>query len=186
MSINYKLGVVVVLALLASGSVFAKTYGVWLKKGLNDPYVNSAGLKCATGTVDDSVPGNFKMNIEANCFSNGLPTSNVEITGNNAVLQKSFIQTNTTGDPTKDNELVESADGINFSGAGLVLASISKSPKIGVRSFAYTQGTEVVTGSYHLFTSVDGDGVNPVPEPETLWLALIGLAGLALTRRKSG
>ncbi len=174
MSIQYKLGALAVLAMLMTGNAFAKTYGVWLKDPSGNAFVQG-NLKCATGTVNSDT-GAFNMTIEADCFTTGVPAAQTiisETTG--AVVKTAMIQ-------SKDEQPVSSADGVEFSGASLTLAWASKAPEIGNRTFIYNGGTTPVAGSYHLFTQ-DNAG-NPIPEPETLILALAGLAGLAWTRRK--
>jgi len=173
MSIQYKLGALAVLAMLMTGNAFAKTYGVWLKDQSGNAFVLN-NLKCATGTVD-SVSGAFNMTIAAGCFTTGVPATTTPISETGAVVQTAMIQ-------SKDEQPVSSADGVTFSGSVLTLAWASNAPAIGTRTFVYNDGTTQAAGTCHLFTQ-DNAG-NPIPEPETLFLALAGLAGLAWTRRK--
>jgi hypothetical protein len=174
MSIQYKLGALAVSAMLMTGNAFAKTYGVWLK-GANGAFVLN-NVKCATGTVD-SVSRAFNMTIAANCFSAGNPAAQTTISETGAVVKTAMIQ-------SKDEQPVSSADGVEFPGASLTLAWASNTPAIGTRTFVYNDGTTQAAGTYHLFTQDPQDPVNQIPEPETLILALAGLAGLAWTRRK--
>jgi hypothetical protein len=96
----------------------------------------------------------------------------VAITGNGTL--------NTAMIKSKDELPVSSADGITFSGSNLTLGWSANAPAIGTRDFTYViDPSTTITGTYHLVNNV-----NSVPEPETLLLSLIGLAGLALTRRK--
>ena len=178
MSIQYKLGALAVLAMLMTGNAFAKTYGVWLKDPSGNAFVQG-NLKCATGTVNSDT-GAFNMTIEADCFTTGVPAAQTiisETTG--AVVKTAMIQ-------SKDEQPVSSADGVEFSGASLTLAWALKAPEIGSRTFTFVNDQNLIqaAGTYHLFTQDPQDPVNQIPEPETLILALAGLAGLAWTRRK--
>ncbi|OYY94296.1 MAG: hypothetical protein B7Y41_08230 [Hydrogenophilales bacterium 28-61-23] len=167
MSIQYKLGFLAAFAMLVSGTAFAETYTVWLKDANGNPYAIGAN-KCATGSMDTA--GAFTMNIAQDCFAAGVPAAAVAISGS-GTLNSAMIQSKT--------ELpVASADGITFSSSSLNLTWASNAPSIGTRNFTFTEGANTVSGAYHLFN------INSIPEPETLWLALIGLAGLVLTRLK--
>lgn len=170
---------VVLGALFLVGEVNAATYTIWLKSGPSSPYeVN--GVKCATGSLVDTT-GAFTLTVQKKCFPGNQPNPGSETFTGIATLNKALVKTN------GDNEEVLSADGITFSGTAgtstLALAWSSNSPNIGTRNFTYTyvQGsnTNTISGQYHLFNQAA-----PIPEPETLWLALAGLSALALSRRK--
>ena len=174
MSMKYKLGVLAAVAMLVSGGAVAADYTVWLKDAQGQAY-QSGGVKCATGTMNTA--GAFTMNITAGCFATGQPATAVAISGT-GTLNTAMIQ-------SKTEQPVSSADGITFSGENLKLDWISKAPATGTRVFTFTipgatvnDPSTTIIGSYHLFN------VNSIPEPETLLLSLIGLVGLALTRRK--
>jgi hypothetical protein len=176
MSIQNKMRVLAAVAMLVSGSATAATYNVWLKKTQGQAY-QIDNQKCAVGTVDSV--GAFNLTIEAFCFGDGQPAAQVTISGN-GTLHTADIQTNA------NNEPVSSADGITFNDQNLVMTWGPKALAVGARVFTYTipgaaQGDQatVIAGLYHLHNQAAS-----IPEPETLALALIGLAGLALTRRK--
>lgn len=175
MTIQNKMSVLAAVALFISGSAAAADYTVWLKDAQGQAYqINN--VKCATGTMNSA--GAFTMNIAADCFAAGQPAAAVAITGNGTL--------NTAMIKSKDELPVSSADGITFSGDNLTLVWSSNAPAIGTRGFSYVipgatvnDPSTTIPGTYHLVNNV-----NSVPEPETLLLSLIGLAGLALTRRK--
>lgn len=155
------------------GEANAATYTVWLKTIAGVPYVDNSSQKCAAGTIDDA--GIFNMTISQNCFGAGQPSA-TEIFSGTGTLETSLVQTNANNAP------VSTADGITFSGTAgsstLALSWSSNTPSIGTRSFTWTDGTNTVNGQYYLFIPAS------IPEPETLWLALVGLSALALSRRK--
>jgi hypothetical protein len=190
---KYKLGVLAAVAMLMSGGAGAadKTYTVWLK-----PFLNGAE-RCAVGTVTtQETPssaadrtGAFSLTIKAGCIAAAVPAdpaipgdpgvpavpaANTTFTGT-ATIKSAMVQTNAQNEPVA-------------SAVGLVLPVTSSSSgdpgslKLDLPSSAalILNNVPIQTGAttYYLFTA------NSVPEPETLLLSLIGLAGLALTRRK--
>jgi len=164
---------VVLGAMSLIGEASAATYTVWLKTIAGVPYVDNSNQKCAAGTIDDA--GSFNMTISQNCFGAGQPSATETFSGT-GTLNTSLVQTNANNAP------VSTADGISFTGTAgtstLILSWSSNSPNIGTRTFTWSNGTNTVNGQYYLF--IPGS----LPEPETLWLALVGLSALALFRRK--
>jgi len=163
---------VVLGAMSLIGEASAATYTVWLKSGPDSPY-EIGGVKCAAGTINDA--GSFNMTISQNCFGAGQPSATETFSGT-GTLNTSLVQTNANNAP------VSTADGISFTGTAgtstLILSWSSNSPNIGTRTFTWSNGTNTVNGQYYLF--IPGS----LPEPETLWLALVGLSALALFRHK--
>jgi hypothetical protein len=167
------------------GEANAATYNVWLKSAPNAPY-SQGNTKCATGTMTDT--GTFNLTIARGCFDNTgslkKPDADETFAGS-GTLNTASIKTNA------NNEPVLSADGITvgpitissatatINGDTLQLFYVAgANNNIGARTFTWTHGATQVTGYYYLYNQAQ-----PVPEPETLWLALGGLIALALVRR---
>jgi len=163
---QYKLGVLAAFAMLVSGGAAAATYTVWLKNAAGQPY-EIGGVKCATGSANSDT-NLFSMTIKAGCFGSSVPAADVIITDQSGTVKTAMIQ-------SKDELPVSSADGITSSGSVLTLTWSSNAPAIGTRNFTF----DTISGTYYLYNDI-----RPLPEPETLWLALAGLAGLAWSRRK--
>ena len=175
MSIQNKLGVFVAVVMLVPGVVSAATYNIWLKDVNGAPYAIS-GVKCAaavvstaTDTVDiQDRAGDLAITIGKDCIEAGKPAADVSINGTVTVKSR-MVATNAS------NSAVPSAYGV----VGTLNVSSGVSLVLTDTGFTFTDGANPeVTGTYYLYNLAS------VPEPETLLLAAIGLAGLAWTRRK--
>ncbi len=188
----------------ASGSAMAASYNIILK--------DSAGvlLPCATGgfTFNKSTAGSFPASGASvaltGCtfvpaIANGNYTGTPNVVVENVTLNKPG--TNGQNEPLDQGPNVEGLTGTlqyvtNAAGtcAGTGSTTVTKTYTI---TFGYSAGSQNTAGRTYsvtcagpgAFTPVTGNYhvrnlANPVPEPETLWLALAGLSALALFRRK--
>jgi len=188
----------------ASGSAMAASYNIILK--------DSAGalLSCATGgfTFNKSTAGTFPIPgasvALAGCIfvpgiANGTYTGTPNVVVENVTLNKPG--TNGQTEPLNQGPNVEGLTGTlqyttNAPGTCAGTGS-SLGTKTYTITFGYTAGSQNSAGRTYTLTCA-GPGsftprtgqyhvrnlANPVPEPETLWLALAGLSALVLSRRR--
>lgn len=187
----------------ASGSALAASYNIILKDAAGAP------LSCASGgfTFNKSTAGSFPVSgasvVLTGCtfvpgIANGTYTGTPNVVVENVTLNKPG--TGGQNEPLNQGPNVEGLSGTlqyatsaqgNCEGTGN--SAVTKTYTI---TFSYAAGSQnpagrtysltcagpgaftARTGSYHVRNLA-----NPVPEPETLWLALVGLSALVLSRR---
>lgn len=187
----------------ASGSAMAANYNIILKDAAG------ALLPCATGgfTFNKSAAGSFPASgasvaLTGCAFVPGI--ANGAYTGTPNVE----VENVTLNNPGTNNQIEPLDQGPNVEGLTGTLQYTTNAPgtcegtdsstdtKTYTITFGYTAGSQNTAGrTYTLscagpgtFTPVTGNYdvrnlANPVPEPESLWLALAGLSALVLSRR---
>lgn len=189
--------------LAASGSAMAASYNIVLK--------DSAGalLSCASGgfTFNKSTAGTFPANAAsvalAGCtFVPGIANGAYTPGALNVVVENVTLNKPGTGG---QNEPLN--QGPNVEGLTGTLQYVTTAPgtcagtgstaetKTYTIAFAYAAGSQNTAGRTYTLTCT-GPGnfstagqyhvrnlANPVPEPEMLWLALVGLSALVMSRR---
>jgi hypothetical protein len=187
----------------ASGSAMAASYNIILK--------NSAGalLSCATGgfTFNKSTAGTFpasgaSVTLAGCAFVPGIANGTYTPGALNVVVENVTLNKPGTGG---QNEPLDQGPNVEGLTGTLQYATTAPGTCAGTGStagtktytiaFAYAAGSQNTAGRTYTLTCA-GPGnfstvgqyhvsnlANPVPEPEMLWLALVGLSALVMSRR---
>lgn len=158
----------------ASGSAIADTYNIILKSG-------GAAQSCATGgfTFTKSGVGTSAASGASVTLSGSVPLPCFGVDASRTLTGPLSV---TVANVTQDGQQIPSVVSINgnlSSGNGNNHYTIRF---LADKTFTVTRNTgqdpQVGAGTYHIYN------INSVPEPQTLWLALLGLSGLAWSFRK--
>jgi hypothetical protein len=175
---------------VASGSAMAATYNIILK-GTTTP-------SCATGAftythTPTTAPGSYpvapSIAVSPGCFTATEPT--VASTFNQNASVQVVLENTTTPAGNQGSNVVGLTGSLSTSttGSGVNAVFYTITFLSGPRSYSVTKTTG--TGGNQSTTTIVSNQpydvrntVASVPEPEALWLALVGLSALALSRRK--
>lgn len=166
-----------------------------------------------SGVTPGAPVSSLSMNISLGCINTGTPAIDLSLTGSLSAVVREINLNGEAQGPNVDgvtgvltSQQFTKTCALSKVATGTQLArwdvTFSSSPGAagapGIRTFKLDETSGVCTDGtpdfntpttftlasdtpYHLYNTV-----HQVPEPETLWLALAGLGGLALARRKRG